>query len=356
MSPYKIILSVCAAFLVLWVSLHAEEISETSGANPPTAVNNTVCLDGCTLPLGHLVGSKGTHYEVLSPWGEIDPPTLRPITPRLTTLDGKTIGLFINMKPSAAPIMAVVEARLQERFPTARIVKFRHCDNNEVLASPQKNEFTQWLKGVDAVIGAVGDCGSCTKFVALNSVAAEDAGKPTVTLCNTDFVRDAQVAASGRGLPGLRIIAEKVPCECTVDSQIEAGINAAFDEITAALTRPLTAEEKSPTEKTITKPARIVFKGSLDEVNRLFYAMGWHDGLPIIPPTEAAVAEMLTGTDLPPNYRPGAPRLAPASSRSIAGMASLAASRVAGSVAPSRGGWRSVSSSRNTGCATATTP
>ena len=33
-----------------------------------------------------------------------------------------------------------------------------------------------------------------------------------------------------------------------------------------------------------------------------FYRRGWSDGLPIIPPTEEKVAEMLKGTDLPPDY------------------------------------------------------
>ena len=37
-------------------------------------------------------------------------------------------------------------------------------------------------------------------------------------------------------------------------------------------------------------------------MNRFYYSKGWTDGLPIIPPTEEAVAEMLTGTDLPPDH------------------------------------------------------
>ena len=35
-------------------------------------------------------------------------------------------------------------------------------------------------------------------------------------------------------------------------------------------------------------------------INELFYERGWTDGLPIIPPTEDRVKEMLRGTDLPP--------------------------------------------------------
>jgi len=41
---------------------------------------------------------------------------------------------------------------------------------------------------------------------------------------------------------------------------------------------------------------RIDAPDSLDEINTLYYQRGWTDGLPIIPPTEERVAQMLTGT------------------------------------------------------------
>jgi hypothetical protein len=37
------------------------------------------------------------------------------------------------------------------------------------------------------------------------------------------------------------------------------------------------------------------------EANKLFYERGWTDGLPIVPPTDSRLAEMLKGTNLPPN-------------------------------------------------------
>jgi hypothetical protein len=103
-------------------------------------------------------------------------------------------------------------------------------------------------------------------------------------------------------MPGIRALAENVPCECTVEKDIEAGILAVMDDIVSALTRPLTTEEESPKPMDTEKPARIIFKGNLKEVNRFFYRRGWTDGFPIIPPTEEAVAEMLTGTDLPADH------------------------------------------------------
>jgi len=135
-----------------------------------------------------------------------------------------------------------------------------------------------------------------------DAVFIEGMNKPTATLLNEFFVNDAQSAAINKGMPGVRIVPEPVIPECTVMEEIEAGVTGVMDNIVAALTRPLTAEEKSPKPKPVEKPSRIIFKGSLQEVNRFFYQRGWADGLPIIPPTEEAVAEMLTGTDLPPDH------------------------------------------------------
>jgi hypothetical protein len=94
------------------------------------------------------------------------------------------------------------------------------------------------------------------------------------------------------------LVAETVPPHSTVEEQIAAGVSAAMDNIVDALTRPLTEEEKSPTQQEVERPSRIVFKGSLEDVNRFYYMRGWTDGLPVIPPTEEVVDKMLTGTDL----------------------------------------------------------
>lgn len=124
-----------------------------------------------------------------------------------------------------------------------------------------------------------------------------------VALYTEGFVRDAESAASSKGMPAVRRVALAIPPECSVPEQIEAGLSpAVMDRIVAALMQPLTTEEQARAEKRETAPPRVAFKGTLDAVNRFFYGVGWADGLPIIPPTEEAVAEMLTGTDLPPHH------------------------------------------------------
>jgi hypothetical protein len=122
-----------------------------------------------------------------------------------------------------------------------------------------------------------------------------------VLLANNGFVTDAHSAASSKGMPGIRVVGESVACESTVKSEIEEGIAAAMKDVVEGLTRPLSAEEKAPKQSTGKTP-RVAFKGSIQEINKFYYRKGWTDGLPIIPPTEEAVAEMMTGTDLPPDY------------------------------------------------------
>ncbi len=102
-------------------------------------------------------------------------------------------------------------------------------------------------------------------------------------------------------MPEIRIVGESVACESTVKSEIEEGIAAAMKDIVEGLSKPLSPEEKSPKQQSGKTP-RVAFKGSLQEVNRFYYGKGWTDGLPIIPPTAEAVAEMMTGTDLPPDH------------------------------------------------------
>jgi hypothetical protein len=135
-----------------------------------------------------------------------------------------------------------------------------------------------------------------------DSIFIEGKNTPTVTLAFKYFLDDAMSAASSKGMPVVRVVPETIVSESTVVEDIESAIKAVADDMVDALIRPLTEEEKSPKPREPEHVPRIVFKGTLQEVNRFFYRRGWTDGLPIIPPTEEAVAEMLTGTDLPADH------------------------------------------------------
>ena len=104
-------------------------------------------------------------YEVLSPWSEVDTVPLRGITPRLTDLAGKKIGLYCNWKPMARPVLNIVEQKLKERFPSSEISWYSggllglvpygmlvtELEGNDVA------KYQEWGKGVDAVVSAIAD-------------------------------------------------------------------------------------------------------------------------------------------------------------------------------------------------------
>lgn len=108
-------------------------------------------------------------YEVLSPWAEVDPIPLKGIAPRLNDLNGKKIGLFSEIyKRASTPILKVVEKRLKEQFPSLEfkwfedpysliIADMEKASDNFFVSKEMKDEFEEWVKEVDAVVGAVGD-------------------------------------------------------------------------------------------------------------------------------------------------------------------------------------------------------
>ena len=90
-------------------------------------------------------------YEVLSPWADADPVPSKGLTaPRISDLAGKKIGLYCNDKRAARPVLTVLEKKLKEKFPVSQISWYTSQKTNVP-------EFDDWLKGVDAVIAAVGD-------------------------------------------------------------------------------------------------------------------------------------------------------------------------------------------------------
>jgi hypothetical protein len=62
--------------------------------------------------------------EVLNPRGEVNPPKTLGISPRVATLAGKKIGLYDNGKDGFADFLDVIEKLLEEKYPTAVIVRF----------------------------------------------------------------------------------------------------------------------------------------------------------------------------------------------------------------------------------------
>ncbi len=99
-----------------------------------------------------------TQFEVLSPWADIDPIPLRGISPRISSLAGKKIGIFVNPKRAAMPIAESIIARLGSMYPDAQTVIYHSVGANvNEIETDNKEKFTAWAKGIDAAIAVVGD-------------------------------------------------------------------------------------------------------------------------------------------------------------------------------------------------------
>jgi len=227
-------------------------------------------------------------YSVLNPRGEIDPIEYIALQPRVKDLNGKTIGLFAYFKKHWVLILDEVERQLKARYPSARFTRFQYIKDPsthntvaEIAKDPEvRPQFEEWLKGVDCVVSANGDAGSCALYLAYNTSLVERLGKPAVNLINKEFINITKSAISLRGVPNLRYVVCNVPdlsmetnLERAIKEIIPPRISAVLDDIVKGLTSPLNAEDKS-VQKNTKKEPRIVCQGSLEEINSFYYRKG----------------------------------------------------------------------------------
>jgi hypothetical protein len=97
-------------------------------------------------------------FEVLSPWADVDPIPFRGISPRLSSLAGKKIGLFVNPKRAAMPIAQAIDRRLKAMYPDVQTTIYHSVEANvNEIETKNKEKFTAWAKGLDSAIAVVGD-------------------------------------------------------------------------------------------------------------------------------------------------------------------------------------------------------
>jgi hypothetical protein len=138
----------------------------------------------------------------------------------------------------------------------------------------------------------------------------ERLGKPGVFVIGDNAAHTSRMSAEDAGMPTVRIVSlpsiDYYPNRSTVAS-IRPVAEASIDLIVDALTRPLTPEEKNPELKDTKENVRTVevaaesYESALESFNKLFLDNHWGDGLPLIPPTESAVKQMLAGTSRSPD-------------------------------------------------------
>jgi hypothetical protein len=130
------------------------------------------------------------------------------------------------------------------------------------------------------------------------SAVCEAAGFPTSSLTCEGFIRQAAVTARGLGLPNIPValvpghIGTKTPQELQDDI-----LHVTLDEVV----KNLTVMPDAACDQSEPRARDVVVKGGFQEVNRYFVEHEYSDGLPIIPPTRAAIDAFLRYTDRDPD-------------------------------------------------------
>ena len=279
-----------------------------------TAISVTMlaaeCKDGvCPLPTG-----EEAAYSVLSPVPESAVEPIKSAT-RLKSLDGKTIAL-VGGSFMANVTHPELKRLILAEYPKAKVYLLSEIGSAGPYPRPgvvrrEKDEFQRKLREfkIDAVISGNGGCGLCTPKETGSCIAAEVLGIPSVMIAAPGFVKQAKSAAASAGLSELRVA--EYPGAFASHTREELLTNTRkvlWPQVKEGLTgragRPRPADTARPEAAPYQNDVRI--SGSLAEIQRIFLDSGWTDGLPVVPPTEQAVAEFLRFTDLPPDQSLGA--------------------------------------------------
>ena len=250
-------------------------------------------------------------YTVLSPWAEVDQSELHGLSPRLTDLNGKTIGMFGDFMKIATFMLKIVEKHIKAQYPEAKFSYYEYKTETTDIAKDQAEltSFQPWLESVDCVLAFYGAVPSSSLFLGYSAAYMEKCGKPTVMAVVPRTLSAGQRGVKARCVPGLRI----VPFQPEVldifgrsdlqqtEKNMGAGTVQFVRELIDGLTAPLNEEEKNPTPADQTLATR-TFTGEPDEISDRFYAYGWTNGTPVKMPTREAVDEMMQGTDYPADY------------------------------------------------------
>ena len=170
----------------------------------------------------------------------------KPIAPRLEQIEGARIGLFDNGKPAAEPLLDVVEERLREAHPSVTIDRYAVAHLNRIKNEEELASIEAWADAeLDACIGAIGDCGSCTKYLVYGIEAVERSGTPGVGIADEGFALDWDTNARDFGrelryttMPAISEVIDR-------DRFREQLTDDVLEDILAELTRPPTPEERA---------------------------------------------------------------------------------------------------------------
>ncbi|MBQ7650573.1 MAG: hypothetical protein IJS15_06415, partial [Victivallales bacterium] len=273
---------------------------------------NVECTDDlCAMPSSMTASGAETStvpdFICLSPVAQVKVELQRQ-NARLKTLEGKTVAL-VGGSFMASVTHPELKRLILAEFPTAKVYLLNEIGSAGPYPRPgvvrrEKDEFQRRLREfhVDAVISGNGGCGLCTPKETGSCIAAEVIGIPSVMIAAPGFVKQAKSTAATAGIGILRVA--EYPGSFASHTREELLKNTReklWPQVKQALTMPFTNEEYHEAKSASSDEFTTDLSGTFEEIQRIFRDSGWTDGLPVIPPTKAAVAEFLKFTDLHPD-------------------------------------------------------
>lgn len=122
----------------------------------------------------------------------------RQLAPRLLDLRGKTVGLLVNGKANSALFLAELGTLLKAEGVVRLVVRTK-----PQATMPAPLELVKEMAvECDAVVTAMGDCGSCSAAAVSDALAVEDAGVPAAVICSDAFTVTVDAMAAVERAPG----------------------------------------------------------------------------------------------------------------------------------------------------------
>jgi hypothetical protein len=113
-----------------------------------TTASTTITGAPVTTTITKTVAPATTTLELLNPRGVIQPPKTVGLAPRVTSLAGKTIGLYSIGKQGYAEFLDVLENLLKQKYPTLTVKRYTGSfDLGDKLAATIAKEFDTFIYG-----------------------------------------------------------------------------------------------------------------------------------------------------------------------------------------------------------------
>lgn len=247
---------------------------------------------------GRIMSDEQVTLEILEPRGELTTTErLGLCNARVSDLNGKTIAIC-SEKPDSMMFFDKIEELLKEKYPDIVILRFPSSTNPFVPDNTAQIAAScdTWLDGIK----------TSTSGKRAPDIELEKLGKPGVSLCVDNLMKQKRAHLETCGMPTARVVSIpgmdyfKAKSSRKLMDKVAA---AAFEDVVDALTEPLTYQEREVKDFTYDyAPKTFIGKTYSEALENFLQYCADHfigDGLPMVPPTSEAVEEMLKGTSYP---------------------------------------------------------